>query len=51
MIDGSKVALKKIHTQENRVDIFTKTISLEKLDGVQILLACRRDDEWAWARD
>eukprot|EP00253_Pinus_taeda_P020909 PITA_20909 len=31
VIDGGKVALQKVHTQENCVDIFTKPVTVEKL--------------------
>ena len=31
VIDGGKVALKKVHTRENCADIFTKPVTVEKL--------------------
>ena len=31
VIDGGKVALKKVHTWENCADIFTKPVIVEKL--------------------
>ena len=31
VIDGGKVALQKVHTQENFGDIFTKPVTIEKL--------------------
>ena len=31
VIDGGKVALQKVHTQENCADIFTKPVTVEKL--------------------
>ena len=31
VIDGGKVALKKVHTQENCEDMFTKPVLVEKL--------------------
>lgn len=31
VIDGEKVALNKVHTQENCVDIFMKPVTIDKL--------------------
>lgn len=31
VIDGGGVALEKVHTRENCIDMFTKPVSLEKL--------------------